>query len=79
MHQWETFDRGLTKRIKLEFPRFSGKNLSAWVYRANQYFLYHQIPPGQGISHFIWMRKHLFVSKVQAKQEFFDLGRSLFK
>lgn len=37
------------KGIKLEFPHFSGSNPSAWIYKANQYFLYHQVPPGQMI------------------------------
>lgn len=45
----ELGDRGLPKGVKLEFPRFSRHNPSAWVYRVNQYFLYHQVPPGQRI------------------------------
>ncbi|KAF5470911.1 hypothetical protein F2P56_011397 [Juglans regia] len=42
-------DRGFFRNIKVEFPRFSGGNPVAWVYKANQYFLYHQVPPGQRI------------------------------
>ncbi|KAF5447056.1 hypothetical protein F2P56_032635 [Juglans regia] len=42
-------DRGIFRNIKVEFPRFFGGNPVAWVYKANQYFLYHQVPPGQRI------------------------------
>lgn len=45
----EHADRGFIKGIMLEFPRFSGQDPSAWIYRANQYFLYHQVPPAQCI------------------------------
>ncbi|XP_035549739.1 uncharacterized protein LOC118349426 [Juglans regia] len=48
-HYKELGDRGLPKRVRLEIPRFSGHNSLAWVYRVNQYFLFHQIPPGQRI------------------------------
>lgn len=30
--------------MKLEFPRFSGEEPTAWVYKANQYFKYNKIP-----------------------------------
>ncbi|XP_041026999.1 uncharacterized protein LOC121267215 [Juglans microcarpa x Juglans regia] len=49
VHTHDMGDRSVAKRIKLDFPRFFGKNPAAWIYRANQYFLYHQIPPGQRI------------------------------
>ncbi|XP_018843425.2 uncharacterized protein LOC109007962 [Juglans regia] len=42
-------DRSNMRQIKLDFSRFGGKDPAAWIYRANQYFLYHQVPPGQRI------------------------------
>ncbi|KAF5468680.1 hypothetical protein F2P56_012817 [Juglans regia] len=42
-------DRSNMRQIKLDFPRFGGKDPTAWIYRANQYFLYHQVPHGQRI------------------------------
>lgn len=30
--------------VKLDFPRFSGKDPTSWVYKANQYFGYYQTP-----------------------------------
>ena len=32
------------KNIRLEFPRFHGEDPTCWVYKANQFFLYHNIP-----------------------------------
>lgn len=49
VHHRENFDRAFPKAIKLDFPRFSSKNPATWVYRIQQYFLYHQLPPGQRI------------------------------
>ncbi|KAJ8627682.1 hypothetical protein MRB53_020989 [Persea americana] len=31
-----------TRSMKLEFPRFNGKHLSGWLFKAKQYFAYHQ-------------------------------------
>lgn len=44
-----TCNRFFARGIKLEFPRFYGLNPTAWLYRANQYFLYYQVPPSQRI------------------------------
>ncbi|KAF5477456.1 hypothetical protein F2P56_004096 [Juglans regia] len=49
VNQREIVNRGFARGIKLDFPRFRGGNPSPWIYRANQYFLYHQVPPGQRI------------------------------
>ncbi|KAF5472135.1 hypothetical protein F2P56_008875 [Juglans regia] len=49
VNQRELVNRGFARGIKLDFPRFRGGNPSPWIYRANQYFLYHQVPPGQRI------------------------------
>ncbi|KAF5451936.1 hypothetical protein F2P56_026990 [Juglans regia] len=49
VHTRDMDDRSVAKGIKLDFPRFFGKNPATWIYRANQYFLYHQVPPGQRI------------------------------
>ena len=32
------------KNLKLEFPRFQGEDPTCWVYRANQFFSYHNTP-----------------------------------
>ncbi|XP_041011286.1 uncharacterized protein LOC121255061 [Juglans microcarpa x Juglans regia] len=49
VHTHDMGERSVAKGIKLDFPRFFGKNPAAWIYMANQYFLYHQVPPGQRI------------------------------
>lgn len=50
VHHRKNLDRGFLRGIiKLEFSRLANKNPSNWVYRASQYFLYHQVPPGQRI------------------------------
>ncbi|KAF5468733.1 hypothetical protein F2P56_012865 [Juglans regia] len=49
VNQRELVNRGFARGIKLDFPRFRGGNPSLWIYCANQYFLYHQVPPGQRI------------------------------
>lgn len=36
-----------TRSMKLEFPRFNGKHLSGWLFKAKQYFAYHQVPEAQ--------------------------------
>lgn len=41
VHHTETYGKGFMKGIKLEFPRSTSHKPSAWVHRANQYFLYH--------------------------------------
>ncbi|KAF5446347.1 hypothetical protein F2P56_031982 [Juglans regia] len=33
--------------IRLEFPHFTGENPSAWIFKASQYFEYHQTNPAQ--------------------------------
>lgn len=33
--------------IRLDFPHFNGKNPSAWIFKASQYFEYHQTTPAQ--------------------------------
>ncbi|XP_035551066.1 uncharacterized protein LOC109020622 [Juglans regia] len=33
--------------IRLDFPHFSGENPSAWIFKASQYFEYHQTTPAQ--------------------------------
>lgn len=40
---YKFFARG----IKLEFLQLSGLHPPTWIYRANQSFFYHKIPPGQ--------------------------------
>ena len=30
--------------MKLEFPRFFGKDPASWIYKANQYFRYYNTP-----------------------------------
>ena len=32
------------KNLKLDFPRFRGEDPTCWVYKANQFFSYHNIP-----------------------------------
>ncbi|XP_035551104.1 uncharacterized protein LOC118349683 [Juglans regia] len=49
VHTRNMGDKSVAKGIKLDFLRFFGKNPAAWIYRANQYFLYHQVPHGQRI------------------------------
>lgn len=39
-----------TRAIRLEFPRFDGIDPASWVYRAAQFFSYHQTPPNQWVS-----------------------------
>ena len=34
----------LSHPVRLEFPRFFGEDLASWVYKANQYFKYFNIP-----------------------------------
>ena len=31
-----------TRAVRLDFPRFNGENPKGWIYRANQFFTYHQ-------------------------------------
>jgi hypothetical protein len=37
--------------VKLEFPRFRGSDPTPWVYRANQFFHYYQIPEEEKVLH----------------------------
>ena len=37
------------KNIRLEFPGFHGEDLTCWVYKANQFFSYHNIPAHQKV------------------------------
>lgn len=39
-----------SRAIRLEFPRFDGMDPAGWVYKAEQFFAYHQTPPNQRIS-----------------------------
>ena len=39
------------KPIRLEFPRFNGGDPSAWVFRAEQFFRYYEIPREIGRAH----------------------------
>lgn len=41
--------RSFTYGVKLDFPRFCGQDPSAWIYRVNQYFTYHQTPMMQNV------------------------------
>ena len=34
---------GFSRPVKLDFPRFSGKEPTSWIYKANQYFIYYKI------------------------------------
>jgi hypothetical protein len=34
-----------TRAVRLDFPKFHGEDPSGWVYRANQFFNYHQTNP----------------------------------
>ena len=34
-----------TRAVRLDFPKFNGDNPSGWIYRANQFFNYHQTNP----------------------------------
>lgn len=34
-----------TRAVRLDFPKFDGKDPNGWVYRANQFFNYHQTNP----------------------------------
>ena len=38
------------KNLKLEFPRFRGKETNCGVYRANQFFFYHNTPEHQKVT-----------------------------
>lgn len=38
-----------SRTIKLDFSRFDGTEPAGWIYRAEQFFLYHQTPPNQRI------------------------------
>jgi len=39
-------NRGIqTRAVRLHFPKFYGEDPSGWVYRANQFFNYHQTNP----------------------------------
>lgn len=42
-------DHVVNRGIILEFSHFFGLNLSSWLYRTNQYFLYYQVPLSQRI------------------------------
>ena len=35
------------KNLKLDFPRFRGEDPTCWVYKANQFFSYHNTPEHQ--------------------------------
>ncbi|KAJ8627671.1 hypothetical protein MRB53_020978 [Persea americana] len=39
-----------TRSMKLEFPRFDGTNPSSWLFKAKQYFCYHQVPEDQWLT-----------------------------
>lgn len=34
-----------TRAVRLDFPKFNGEDPSGWVYRADQFFNYHQTNP----------------------------------
>ena len=34
-----------TRAVRLDFPKFNGDNPNGWIYRANQFFSYHQTNP----------------------------------
>lgn len=38
-----------TRALRLDFPRYEGDEPSGWLYRAEQFFAYHQTPPVQQI------------------------------
>ena len=38
------------KNLKLEFPRFHGEETNCGVYRANQFFFYHNTPEHQKVT-----------------------------
>lgn len=37
----------VTLTMKLDFPRFDGKNPTGWQFKAKQYFSYHNVPATQ--------------------------------
>ena len=37
------------KNLRLEFPRFHGEDPTCWVYKANQFFSYHNTPGHQKV------------------------------
>ena len=37
------------KNLKLEFPRFQGEDPTCWVYQANQFFSYQNMPEHQRV------------------------------
>ncbi|RWR84947.1 Ty3/gypsy retrotransposon protein [Cinnamomum micranthum f. kanehirae] len=39
-----------TRTMKLEFPRFDGTNPNSWLFKAKQYFNYHQVPEQQWLT-----------------------------
>lgn len=39
----------LSCTLRLEFPRYDGGEPSSWLYRAEQFFDYHQTPPPQQV------------------------------
>ena len=34
----------IPKQVRLEFPKFDGEDPTGWIYKANQYFKYYEIP-----------------------------------
>ena len=40
----ESLSLNSLKNLKLEFPRFHGEDPTCWVYKANQFFSYHNTP-----------------------------------
>jgi hypothetical protein len=39
----------LPRVMKLDLPKFGGENTSWWIYKANQYFKYYQVPSHEKI------------------------------
>ncbi|KAJ8638738.1 hypothetical protein MRB53_013005 [Persea americana] len=39
-----------TRTMKLDFPHFDGTNPSGWLFKAKQYFAYHQVPVEQWLT-----------------------------
>ena len=42
-HNCHNLVSSLSRPVKLDFPRFYGKEPTSWVYKANQYFKYYRI------------------------------------
>ena len=41
---YEQLPLGPIQNLRLEFPRFQGKDPTCWIYRDNQFFSYHNTP-----------------------------------